>query len=79
MFSDLHLIARGHAPERIARWQPIHPRRPRRGDWHRLDPMIPGADLPSGWVWLLIALLGLGLGATAPHHPQPTTLSGTAR
>jgi hypothetical protein len=69
MFSDLHLIARGAAPGRIARWQPIHPRRPRRGDWHHLDPMPPEHTRPSGWVWLLIALLALGMAATAPHQP----------
>lgn len=71
MFSDLDLIARGDAPGRIARWQPIHPRRPRRGDWHRLDPMPDAQTLPSGWVWLVIALLGLGMAATAPHQPAP--------
>lgn len=76
MFSDLDLIARGCGPGPIARFRPIRPARPRRGDWHRPDPMpdpmpAPGA-WPSGWFWLLVAALVAGLALSPPHPTAPS-------
>lgn len=82
MTYELGLLCRGSSP-----WPHIHhlsPRRarPRRGDWHRLDPMPgpalrPGNSARSAAIGVAI-LAGLILGAEWIEHRQSGNASATS-
>lgn len=59
MYSDLHLLALGRSSRQFVDNMPSRHARPRRGDWHRVDPMptLPFRPFRSG----RLAVIGAAL------------------
>ncbi len=57
MYTELDRIARAWQPGGLTRFRPAEGARPRRGDWHRIDPHPVATGGPTAGGWMLIALL----------------------
>lgn len=57
MNSEIDRIAWGRTPGTIPYYRPTEVTRPRRGDWQALDPAPADLRGPSGWGWVLVAVL----------------------